>query len=54
MQKYYAIFSDSDGTHINTISRETFLKEIWDIKIRFEVRDKIREINPKCVFLLTT
>ena len=43
MKKYDVIFSDLDGTLINTISGETFPKGIWDMKIRFEVLNKIRK-----------
>ena len=47
MKKYNVIFSDLDGTLINTISGETFPKGIWDMQIRFEVLDKIKQIKPK-------
>ena len=53
MEKYNVIFSDLDGTLINTISGETFPKGIWDMKIRFEVLDKIKEIKPKCLLIVT-
>ena len=53
MKKYDVIFSDLDGTLINTISGETFPKGIWDMKIRFEVLDKIKEIKPKCLLIVT-
>ena len=53
MKKYDVIFSDLDGTLINTISGKTFPKGIWDMKIRFEVLDKIKEINPKCLLIAT-
>ena len=51
MKKYNVIFSDLDGTLINTISGETFPKGIWDMKIRFEVLDKIKEIKPKYILI---
>ena len=53
MKKYDVIFSDLDGTLINTISGKTFPKGIWDMKIRFEVLDKIKEIKPKCLLIVT-
>ena len=53
MKKYNVIFSDLDGTLINTISGETFPKGIWDMQIRFEVLDKIKEIKPKCLLIVT-
>lgn len=36
MKKYDVIFSDLDGTLINTISGETFPKGILDMEFRFE------------------
>ena len=53
MKKYNVIFSDLDGTLINTVSGETFPKGIWDMQIRFEVLDKIKEIKPKCLLIVT-
>ena len=53
MKKYDIIFSDLDGTLIKTISGETFPKGIWDMQIRFEVLDKIKEIKPKCLLIVT-
>lgn len=53
MKKYDIIFSDLDGTLINTVSGETFPKSIWDMQIRFEVLDKIKEIKPKCLLIVT-
>ena len=53
MKECDVIFSDLDGTLIKTISGETFPKGIWDMKIRFEVLDKIKEIKPKCLLIVT-
>ena len=53
MKKYDIIFSDLDGTLINTISGETSPKGIWDMQIRFEVLDKIKGLNPKYVFIIS-
>lgn len=53
MKKYNVIFSDLDGTLINTISEETFPKGIWDMKFRFEVLDKIKEIKPKYLLIVS-
>lgn len=53
MKKYEVIFSDLDGTLIDTISGETFPKGIWDMKIKFDVLDKIKEIKPKCLLIVT-
>ena len=53
MKKYDIIFSDLDGTLINTISGEIFPKGIWDMKIRFEVFDAIKKLNPQYVFIVS-
>ena len=53
MKKYNVIFSDLDGTLINTISGETFPKGIWDMKIRFDVLYKIKEIKPEYLFIVS-
>ena len=53
MKEYKVIFADLDGTLIDTISGETFPKGIWDMRIRFEVLDKIKEIKPKCLLIVT-
>ena len=49
MKKYEIIFADLDGTLIDTISGETFPKGVWDMKIKFEVLDKIKELNPQYI-----
>ena len=53
MKKYKVIFADLDGTLIDTISGEIFQKGIWDMKFRFEVLDKIKEIKPEYLFIVT-
>ena len=53
MTKYNIIFSDLDGTLINTISGETFPKGIWDMQIRFEVLDKIKEVKPEYLLIVS-
>ena len=53
MKKYNVIFSDLDGTLISTISGETFSKGIWDMKIRFDVLDKIKDIKPEYLLIVT-
>ena len=48
------VFSDLDGTLIDTITGETFPKGVWDMKIKFDVLDKIKkEYNPKYLFIVT-
>ena len=53
MKEYKVIFADLDGTLIDTISGETFPKGIWDMRIRFEVLDKIKEIKPKYLLIVS-
>ena len=53
MKKYKVIFADLDGTLIDTISGNTYPKGIWDMQIRFEILDKIKEIKPKCLLIVT-
>ena len=53
MKKYNVIFSDLDGTLISTISGETFSKGIWDMKFKFDVLDKIKEIKPEYLLIVT-
>ena len=53
MKKYDIIFCDLDGTLIDTISGETFPKGIWDMKIRFEVLDTIKKLNPQYIFIVS-
>ena len=53
MKKYEVIFADLDGTLIETISGETFPQGIWDMKLRFEVLDKIKEIKPEYILIVS-
>ena len=53
MKIYNVIFSDLDGTLISTISGETFSKGIWDMKFKFDVLDKIKEIKPEYLLIVT-
>lgn len=53
MTKYNIIFSGLDGTLIKTISGETFPKGIWDMKFRYEVLDKIKEVKPEYLLIVT-
>ena len=47
------IFCDLDGTLIETISGETFPKGIWDMKIKFEVLDAIKKLNPEYILIVS-
>jgi len=53
MKKYKIIFADLDGTLIDTISEAIFPKGIWDMKIRYDVLEKIKEFNPDYVLIVT-
>lgn len=47
------LFCDLDGTLIETISGETFPKGIWDIRIKFDVLDAIKKLNPQYVLIVS-
>lgn len=47
------MFCDLDGTLIETISGEAFPKGIWDMKIRFDVLDTIKKLNPEYVLIVS-
>ena len=47
------LFCDLDGTLIETISGDTFPKCIWDMKLRFDVLDAIKKLNPECVLIVS-
>ena len=51
MKQYKILFCDLDGTIIDTISGKTFPEGIWDMRIKFDVLDKIKELNPDYVLI---
>lgn len=53
MKEYKVIFADLDGTLIETISGETFPKGIWDMKIKFDVLDAIKKLNPEYILIVS-
>lgn len=53
MKNYNYIFADLDGTLINTITGKTFPEGIWDMKINFTALDRIRELNPERIFIVS-
>ena len=53
MKEYNVIFCDLDGTLIDTISGETFPKGIWDMRIKFEVLDAIKKLNPEYILIIS-
>lgn len=52
-KKYRFIFADLDGTLIDTLSGETFPKGVWDMKFKFDVFDKIKEVSPEMVLIVS-
>ena len=53
MKDYKIIIADLDGTLIKTISGETFPKGVWDMQLRFDVLDKIKEMSPSHVIIVS-
>ena len=53
MKNYKVLFADLDGTLIDTISGETFPKGIWDMKLKFDVLDAIKKLNPELICIVT-
>lgn len=53
MKKYKVLFADLDGTLIDTISGETFPKGIWDMKIKFDVLEKIKSLEPEYLLIVS-
>ena len=47
------LFCDLDGTLIETISGETFPKGIWDMRIKLDVLDAIKKLNPEYVLIVS-
>ena len=53
MKQYKLLFADLYGTLIEPITSKTFPQGIWDMKIKFDVLDKIKELNPDVLFIIT-
>lgn len=53
MKKYKILFADLDGTLINTISGKVFPEGIWDMRLNFDVLDKIKELDPCYLFIVS-
>lgn len=47
------IFCDLDGTLIDTISGEIFPKGIWDMRIKFDVLDAIKKLQPDYILIVS-
>lgn len=53
MKKYKILFCDLDGTLIKNRSGKTFPQGIWDMELRLDVFNKIKELDPTYVFIVT-
>ena len=53
MENKEIIFCDLDRTLIETISGETFPKGIWDMRLKFDVLDAIKKLNPRYIFIVS-
>ena len=53
MKKYEVLFADLDGTLIDTVSGEVFPNGIWDMKIKFDVLEKIKSLEPKYLLIVS-
>ena len=54
MKKHYKIIlCDLDDTLIKTHTGETFPKGVWDMEFKYDVWDKIKELNPEYLFIVT-
>lgn len=55
MKNYKIIFADLDGTLIKTKTKsgQIFPKGIWDMQFRFDVLNKIKEIHPDYVLIVS-
>lgn len=47
------VFCDLDDTLIKTISGKTFPEDVSDFRLRLDVLDKIRDLYPQKVFIVT-
>lgn len=52
-KKYKVLFSNLNGTLIDTISGEISPKGIWDMKLKFNVLDAIKKLSPDYVFIVS-
>ena len=53
MKKYKILFTDLDDTLIKTHSGKTFPQGIWDMRLRYDIFDKIKELEPEYVFIIS-
>lgn len=53
MDKKAVLFADLDGTLIETISGKTFPQGVWDMRLKFDVLDKIKEMQPEAILIVS-
>lgn len=53
MKNYKVLYCDLDGTLIEPISGAKFPKGVWDMKLKFDVLDAIKKLDPDCVFIIS-
>ena len=53
MKKYKILFADLDDTLIKTHSGKTWAQGIWDMDLKFDVLNKIKELEPEYMFIVT-
>jgi len=51
--RYKVVMCDMDDTLIKTASGNTFPIGIWDMALKTEVFDKIKQLSPEYVFIVT-
>lgn len=53
MKKYKLLITDLDGTLIETVSGNTFPKGIWDMKIKLDVFEAIKNYAPDDILIIS-
>lgn len=53
MKDYKILFTDLDGTLIDTLTGKTFPEGVWDMKLDFVLLDCIKKLNPLAVFIVS-
>ena len=53
MENKKLVFIDLDGTLIETASGKTFPEGIWDMRLKLDVFQKLKKLQPKGIFIVT-
>lgn len=53
MKKYKILFADLDDTLIKTHTGKTFPQGIWDMELKYDVFNKIKELEPEYIFIVS-